>query len=631
MRLNASLTLSVFIAIGLFSALCGCGRNSGAETGKTVEPAEKANGPGDSGASSPAAAGLALKLLPKNALGYIRITDLARVRNEFIRPTHVKDAERIRRQVNRLLQQAVLSFGRQGSSLGVKGETLLQLFFELDGVQLGAWYAEPAKANSNLLHVDEAASFVKSGENRQPLTKRKEAGSFLYGNAELIAVLEFSRRSGLDSLLKELQPKLTGKTVAGVAVHLLAQPGRPTIALCRPAPKTIVVGTARSVESALRRSRTGGESLADSPRFQQASRDWGTGGELFAYLDLQSARTTIPELPFATVTHVAASLRLDGGLSLRAYADESKPFPKFLVRTSREKKFLSRIPADAVFLISAVTDGSRQTRTNFFEWAMQELGRDDKPARSLLPQSWRRFAEAYTTDPTKVEGQAFAFIEDLWRAVLPVKSESAFFIAPDKTGRYGAAFLFDISDREQMRQLAERLFEMGNRAKLPWKETTDKGLTIRYVDFAEIAKAAGRSIPPEVAKRFELQVGYAQGRDLFLVGTLNAIKFAHQPAGKTIDGELTYDNVDANNAIMLSLRPGRILHRTFGVPQVDSVLQRLAAQIPKDSNYAVTLNFEPTQLTFRTNIPFVSLIAWLVTEWQGHGKSAKPGSPANVR
>ena len=70
---------------------------------------------------------------------------------------------------------------------------------------------------------------------------------------------------------------------------------------------------------------------------------------------------------------------------------------------------------------------------------------------------------------------------------------------------------------------------------------------------------------------------------------------------------------------MLSLRPGRILHRTFGVPQVDNVVKRLASQIPKDSNYAVTLNFEPTRLTFRTNIPFISLITWLVTEWKGKG------------
>jgi hypothetical protein len=49
---------------------------------------------------------------------------------------------------------------------------------------------------------------------------------------------------------------------------------------------------------------------------------------------------------------------------------------------------------------------------------------------------------------------------------------------------------------------------------------------------------------------------------------------------------------------------------------------------PRDSHYAVTLNFEPTQLTFRTNIPFVSLIAWLVSEWQGNparvGSAVKP-------
>jgi len=615
MRVNSSLSISVFTAIGLFAALSGCGRNSGAEPAKSVEPAKEAKGPGKSGATSPASTELALKLLPKDALGYIRVSDLARVRKEFIQPTHVKDADRIRRQVNRLLQQAVVSFGQQGSSLGVKGETLLQLFFELDGVHLGAWYRE----------------MKTPGVSKTPGVL----------DSDLIAVLEFSRRSGLDLLLKELKPKLTGKTVAGAELHLLAQPGRPTIALYRPAPKTIVVGTAQSVESALRRSaKPGGESLADSPRFQQASRDWGTGGELFAYLDVQSVRAAMPELPFATVTHLAASLRLEGGLSVRAYADESRPFPKFLVRTSREKKFLSRIPADAVFLMSAVTDGSRQTPTNFFDWVMQELGRNAtaKSAKgsffgltSVLRNSplgrkvdLSSFADERPSVERRatIEGQAFAFVEDLWRAVLPVKSESAFFIAPDKAGRYGAAFLFDIEDREQMRQLAERLFEMGNRAKLPWKETTHAGLTIRYVDFAEIAKAAGRTIPPEVAQRFELQVGYAQGRDLFLVGTLNAIKFAHQPAGKTLEGELTYDNVDAKNAIMFSLRPGRVLHRTFGVPQVDSVLRRLAAQIPKESNYAVTLNFEPAQLTFRTNIPFVSLIAWLVAEWQGQGSSA---------
>jgi hypothetical protein len=600
MYVKSSFKLSVLVAAALLPALCGCNKNSGAEPAKTVEKQKQKVGPAKSDGKAPPPPHIALQLLPADALGYIRIAHVARVRNEFIRPTHVKDAAKIQRQVNGLIQQFVLSFGQKGGSLGIKGETLLQLFFELETIHLGAWTTDRASSPAD---------------------------------ANLIAVLEFATRSGVDALLKDVKPKLSTRNIAGADVQLLPVSGTTKTALYRPDPKTLVLGTEQSVEAALRRCRTDGQkSLADSPRFQQVRRDWSTGGELFAYLNLQAARTAMPKLPFPTVAHLGASLRLDGGLAMRAYADETKPFPKFLVRTPREKKFLSRIPADAVFLVSAVTGGA-QARTNFFEWVTQELGRNDNAAKSLLPQSWRQFAENVVFRSAKerrrpdrketIEAQAFAFIEDLWLAVLPVKSESAFFIAPYKAGRFGAAFLFDVDDREEMRKLAERLFEMGNRAKLPWKETVHDGLTIRYVDFAEVAKAAGRTIPPEIAKRFDLQVGYAEGKELFFVGTFEAIKFAHKPAGKTIDRELTYDNVDSQNAIMLSLRPGRVLHRTFGVPQVDSVLKRLAAQIPEDSNYAVTLNFKPTQLTFRTNIPFVSLVAWLVTEWQG--------APGNAR
>ncbi|MFQ5732822.1 MAG: hypothetical protein ACE5KM_12820, partial [Planctomycetaceae bacterium] len=174
-------------------------------------------------------------------------------------------------------------------------------------------------------------------------------------------------------------------------------------------------------------------------------------------------------------------------------------------------------------------------------------------------------------------------------------------------------------DKEQVRRLTRQVFETGDRAKLPWKETVHEGLKIRYVDFAEVASNAGTPVPEDVAKQAQLQVGYAEGDELFFVGTLEAIKFAHKPTGKTLDKELAYDNVDAKNAILLSLRPGRVLHRTFGVPQVDRLLKAFASQIPKDSNYAVTLNFAPRQLTLKTNIPFVSLFVWLAMEVQGKG------------
>jgi len=564
----------------------GCNGKPGEKT--DADNAEK-TGKTPTSAKTEKTVPLAHRLLPANTLGYVRLNDIQRVRVEFIHRKHVKDADRIREQVNGLIQAAIQAWGRNGNALGINTQTLLQLIVELDVVHFGVSPAKSPAANSA-------------------------------GSPEPLVVLEFTERSGLDALLSDLKPKLSTSHIAGTPVKFVEMPQGPKAAFYLPDPRTIVLGTETLLGNALRRLQDAdGKSLADSSRFQQTLRDWGEQGELFTYANLGVIREMLRQNAFPTVSHVAASLRIDGGLSLRAYAAGKERFPKFLVRTPREKKFLRRIPADAVFLLSAGTESGKQTRRNFVEWINEQIAGGKRNGTTMLPQSWRDFAAAYSADSERIESEAFVIIQDLWLAVLPVKSESALFIAPDSTGRWGAAFLFDIEDKQQVEQLTKRVFQAGQRAELPWKQTTHEGLTIHYIDFAEVAKDAGKPVPPEVAQRAQLQVGYAENDELFFVGTLDAIKFAHQPTGKTLDSVLTYNNVDAQNAIMLSLQPGRILHRTFGVPQVDEVLKRLATQIPKETNYAVTLNFEPRQLTFRTNIPFPSLIAWMITEWQGTG------------
>lgn len=527
------------------------------------------------------------RLMPADTVLYYRVRNVKKVVERLIQPKHVKDAAKVQMQVNRLIAEVMLSLSEK-QTLGLTGNSLMSLFFDIETVHFGMTLPD------------------------------FESGSLV---PEFVAVIRTKAPASLSGVMRDLAKTAKPKTNGDRKLLLRKPPGAPPMAAARLNATTLMVGTERAVESGVQRKQNGGgKSLADSPGYRQAIADWGNDGELFVFADLNRVRAGVQRrIPFASISHAALSLRIDGGLAVRAYAARGKRFPAFLVRTPSERRFLSRIPADAAFILGTGAEPGKTPRKNFVEWVTEELGREQMPGVALLPERWRTLAEAYAADPKRVENEAFVVIRDIWEAALPIRSESAFFIAPDAHGRWGTAFLFDIADRKQVAQLKTAIFESPERARLPWKTTDYQGLTIRYVDFAEIAKRDGRTIPPDLAKQAQLQVGYAEGKELFFVGTLEAIKFAHKPTGKTLDKELAYDNLDAKNAILLSLQPGRVLHRTFGVPQVDRLLKAFASQIPEESNYAVTLNFAPKELTLRTNIPFVSLFVWLAMEMQGKG------------
>lgn len=564
------------LAVACLFTLIGCGpqdETAPAEDGQTAKT------------DPPSVAGFYANLLPQDAAGYVRITDVQKVKNELVQPQHVKDAARVQQQITQLINRGIQQLAKPGNELGVSGWTLLQFVSSVKTLHVGL-----AGANADGAPQD------------------------------FLVVLELSQTGAFEQLRKETAPHVTTRKIDGKEFSVINARGALGQAFFLLDAKTVVFGPAHALQAALKRMNgNGGKTLADSSKFRQAAADLAGKGQLFVYVDLDAVRKAASKpAPFETVSHVAGSLGLDGGLTVRAYAEEGKEFPEFLVRTPRERRFLSRIPADAVFLIGQGVDGGPGARKNFVEWVLEELGRKER-GRSIVFEKWKQLTASYAGDPARIEDDALAIVGDLWTAVLPVKSESALFVAPDSSRRWGAAYLFDIQDKDRVKALTQQVFSTGNRAKLPWKSTVHEGMTIHYLDFAEIAARTGKPVSPDVAKNVQLQVGYAEGKDLFYLGTLEAMKFAHKPTAATLDSELRFDNVDQKNAIMITIRPGRFLHRTFGVAKIDDVLSRFASQIPRDSSYSVTLNFQPSQLTFRSSIPFVSLGAWIGVEMAGQG------------
>lgn len=563
-------------------AIAGCGKDA-----KTSQPEAKTSDE-EKPAKLPE---FYAHLLPEDAVGYVRISNVKRIINGFVDPKHLIDADAIRMRAYGVLMEKLQTLIGPGNALGISGRTLFSFIGDLKSIHIGIVPADDGQ-----------------------------------GPPETVVVVQMHGRAGLELVHRDLKPKLATRKFGEDEIHVIQMPGKSRRAFAYLNPTTAVFANLPVLEATLKRkAESDGPTLAKRKEFRRTAKELANEREIFAYLSADAVRPATPPSPplgkggntgrpFAMVSHLGSSIGLDGGLTLRAYAKEGKQFPKFLVRTPREKKFLSRIPAQAAFLISQGVNDGKETRRNFVEWLLTELGQKEK-GKTIVAEQWRKLAKAYADDPKRIENEVFSIVEDIWVGIGAVKSESALFVAPDSAGRWGAAFLFDVKDQQRVRAMTKKVFAAGKRAKLPWKQTSHEGLKIHYIDFAQAAKAAGSPVPPEVAKNAQLQIGYASGKDVFYAGTVEAIKFAHKPTGKTLAEVIDFSNVDQKNAIMISILPGRVLHRTFGVPQVDDVLTRLAAQIPKNSNYTVTLNFEPNELTFRTNIPLISLGAWAAVEF----------------
>ena len=522
-------------------------------------------------------------LLPRESVGYVRITNVKKVIAGFVDPKHLRQAEAIRTKAFSVLMRKMQELSGPDDLNSISTRSKIEFLGNLKSIHVGLL---PGK---------------KPGDAPRP-----------------VVFIDMLGRAGLETVHADLKPKLVTKTIGKEKLHVIDIAGSSKSGFAYLSPTSVVYADVDLLEATIeRKQKSTTPTLADDPGFKQATKELGEEREVFGYLRADAVRPAdMPNPPFAMVSHVACSLGTDGGLTLRAYAKDGMPFPRFLVRTPREKKFLSRIPADAAFLLSRGVAGEVGTQRNFVEWLLAELGQKEQ-GKSVVAEQWRKLAKAYSDDPKRVENEVFSIVEEIWLAAGPMKSESAMFVAPDANGRWGAGFLFDVADETRVQALTKKVFAAGKRAKLPWKKLKHHGLTIHYIDFTDVAKSKGSPVPPEVLKHAQLRVGYAAGKEIFYAGTVEAIKFAHQPTGKTLDKVIDFANVDEKNAIMISLLPGRVLHRTFGVPKVDNVLTRLAAQIPKNSNYTLTLNFAPQQLTFRTNIPFISLGAWAAVEFFG--------------
>jgi hypothetical protein len=214
--------------------------------------------------------------------------------------------------------------------------------------------------------------------------------------------------------------------------------------------------------------------------------------------------------------------------------------------------------------------------------------------------------------------------QDLWVAVLPVKTELVFGLAPDPTGRWGVLLAFDIEDRGQAEKLRQHIFEAGKRNELPWEETVHEGLTIRYLDLEKMLRKGGAAVlPPEVLQQVQLKVGYAQGDELFLAGSVEAIKFAHRPTGPVLADVVKREGVDAANAFQLTLQPGRLLHGPTKVPPLEDLRKLLVRQVPKDASWSVTLTLEEERATLRSNVPFAALAAWVGLDLEELGRAIR--------
>jgi hypothetical protein len=214
----------------------------------------------------------------------------------------------------------------------------------------------------------------------------------------------------------------------------------------------------------------------------------------------------------------------------------------------------------------------------------------------------------------KVKGVA----EDLWLAAIPVKSEMAVTVAPDPAGRWGALMVFDIEDRTQAEKLAQEIFVAGKAQNLPWKQTEHAGLVIHYLDLPEILKEKGtENLPKELVENVQLQVGYAMSDEFFFAGSVELIKFAHRPSGRTLGDALSLKGVDARNTLLYNVQPVPALHSVAKIPMLAESVQPVLRQLPREASYTITLTVEKDRAALRSNGP---LGAWGGMQFIGAGR-----------
>jgi hypothetical protein len=549
--------------------------------------------------------------LPAETIAYFRLRDAGTLAQRAVQPGLITDAQPVQQQLTQAYAGLLVAVGQQ-NPFGLAPEVVKEVADNLNSVHVAVIAADN--------HIQEPTVF-----------------------------LEMANPAIAGKVRKKLAERAAEKDLQGVKVlDLTTLPGSPARTLHVLDETVLVVGPDAALAKviAARSGRQQG-SLAATAAFRKVEADLGRTGDLFGYFSVaelraamlreidagpsprvspaeeqefsrqqsQRRREEIENLPFKTIGHVGVAAGVDGSLTVRAYTAPGKKLPDFLVRRPAEKALFRHIPADAVLAYGLTYEGGKHTRKSFVEWLKEETKANGTP---LVPP---QMARVLTQEFDRLEADVVVIAQDLWAAILPVKTELAFAVAPDATGRCGGLMVFDIEDRAQADKLRQQIFEAGKRHELPWKETTHEGLTIRYLDLEEMLRKDGATPPRELLDQVQLKVGFAQTDKLFLVGTVEAIKFAHRPTGPVLADTIRRDHIDPANALHLTLQPGRFLHGPTRIPAPEKLLALCRRHIPKDASWSITVSLEEEQATLRSNIPLVALAAWIGTDLSELGQA----------
>lgn len=591
--------LTLVLLVGALSA--GCSKQ-----GAPPAPAEQPGQPTPVGAQPALPSRHFAALLPAETIAYVRLRGANTLKDRLVQPGLLADAGVVQEKVARWYDGLLGAAGRD-NPFGLPPETVQEFAGSLLSVHAAVVPADHG--------VQEPALF-----------------------------LELASSAVTAKVRRQLAERATEKDLQGARVlDLTTLPGKPAGALYVLDETVLVVGP-DGVLAPIIAAQTGGRkgSLAEADAFRRTEAELGQAGDLFVYFsadDLRRAlsgntdrptrvpgrltaagrdellrhqdaqglshRAEIENAPFKEIGYVGASAGVDGSLTVRAYTAAGKKLPGFLVRRPAEKRLFRRVPAGALLAYAWTYEGGRQTRKGLSDWLKEEMKNGGTP---LVPAP---LARLLTEQPERLESDVVVMARDLWAAALPVKTELALALAPDAAGRWGVLVAFDVEDREQAGKLRQQIFEAGKRHDLPWKETSYEGLAIHYLDLEEMMAAKGGGLPPELARQTQLQVGYALSDELFLIGSVEAIKFAHRPSGPVLADVVKRDRIDAANAFHLTFQPGRFLHAPTRTPVLKNLWEVVGRQVPEDTSWSVTLTLEEDRATLRSNLPLAALAAWV--------------------
>jgi hypothetical protein len=556
-------------------------------------------------------------VLPGDTIAYVRLSGVEKLKDRLILPEYLNNAEDLRKQLD-AIYAAVLENSGELNPFGLPTASCKKYIAAVKSVHLAVlpptgpdeesvWLVEMADGETAQGFINEMGDKLK--EKRLERSKVYE-----------VDIPSLKGRGDRDEVFRRIEEQIEKgkppqpKKQSGLLLTVLEE-------------SVLVYGPETALQRILKTTADGkSASLGHSKPFRTAEHDWGAEGELFFFVSFDSLRAlTKPGAdkggegkPFAEFGSLAGSAGTNGSLNVRIYAAEHRKFPEFMVRRPVKKQFLTRIPADSVLVAAWSYDGSKNARKSLSGWLKEEIKKGDGEGVFSDPVS-----KLIANNLDQLEEEVVVMVNDLWVAILPVKTEMELFAAPDDKGRWGTAVFFDIEDKRQIEELKDHVFEAGNRAKLPWKVMTHKGVTIHYVDLEELGKKRGKELPAPLAAAIQTKVGYAQSDTLFVAGTVEAIKFVLDPQGPTLADVMKYDRIDKENAMQMTLQPGRLVHSTTKLGPLEGLKTMLADRIPKDSNLSLTVTFEETQATLKSNIPFATIATWIALERDEFVKAAR--------